>query len=246
MNPRDDRGYVVIYPFHGSGFEYGSPSIRRGRGILTFSDVEKKQLLISVAVLTLAFTIADSGGIGGLFILQPIVLAVIFIASFLSSATAFLLHELGHKYVAMSHNLWSEYRYYPFGLMFALLLSMFGVLFAAPGAVMIYGYPSKDENGRISIAGPVVNTTVAIVFFALGLWIASVVTSQSFIVGAAVFICFRAAYINIFLAGFNMIPIPPLDGSKVIKWNIGYFIIIWIIILAVGISIYGITMPFRF
>ncbi|MFH1240586.1 MAG: site-2 protease family protein [Candidatus Diapherotrites archaeon] len=28
-----------------------------------------------------------------------------------------------------------------------------------------------------------------------------------------------SAYINMFLGLFNMIPFPPLDGSKIFRWN---------------------------
>jgi Zn-dependent protease len=42
----------------------------------------------------------------------------------------------------------------------------------------------------------------------------------------------RGFYINLFLAGFNMLPIPPFDGEKVLKWNP----IIWAI---VGVPLIG-------
>ena len=39
-----------------------------------------------------------------------------------------------------------------------------------------------------------------------------------------------AAMINFFLALFNLLPIPPLDGSKVFTWNIP----IWVVTIAIA------------
>jgi Zn-dependent protease len=33
------------------------------------------------------------------------------------------------------------------------------------------------------------------------------------------------AYFNAFLAVFNMIPVMPLDGAKVWKWNAGIYVV---------------------
>src|SRR5438093_1616122 len=44
----------------------------------------------------------------------------------------------------------------------------------------------------------------------------------------AIAILYFTAYINIFLGGFNMVPIPPLDGSKVLAWNPA----IWVLVIA--------------
>ena len=35
---------------------------------------------------------------------------------------------------------------------------------------------------------------------------------------------FLLGYMNAFLALFNMLPIPPLDGSKIYKWNPAVYI----------------------
>lgn len=45
---------------------------------------------------------------------------------------------------------------------------------------------------------------------------------------AEAFVAF-GSYTNLYLAFFNMIPIPPLDGSKVIAWNF----LVWLIFFAV-------------
>ena len=51
------------------------------------------------------------------------------------------------------------------GLILAIVTAAFGFVFAAPGAVYIQGeYISKEENGKISIAGPLINIGLAILF----------------------------------------------------------------------------------
>lgn len=60
----------------------------------------------------------------------------------------------------------------------------------------------------VALAGPASNISVAIVF---GLLIRFAPLSETFISVAAL-----VAFVNIILAVFNMVPIPPLDGSKVL------------------------------
>jgi Zn-dependent protease len=96
------------------------------------------------------------------------------------------------------------------GLILAFITALMGFVFAAPGAVYISGMITKRQNGIISAAGPGVNIAIAFVMMALALF------STPFIAGVALFI----AWINIFLAGFNLIPLPPLDGSKILAWGV--------------------------
>jgi len=68
--------------------------------------------------------------------------------------------------------------------------------------------PSKLRGGpngllAVALAGPASNVVFAAVLALIGM----------FWTGGTQFL-FRAAYISLFLALFNMIPIPPLDGSK--------------------------------
>ena len=193
-------------PFNSYGYGYGSAGIR-------FTKRELNELIISVLVLSLAFSIAMS----------PSLLRVpmIFPLAFLAVVTAFAFHEISHKYAGMKFGYWSEYRMFPQGLLFALLLSFIGFVFAAPGAVMIYGSPSREENGIISAAGPGANMIIASLFLA-----ASPFTTG--IVGSAVSFI---ASINAFLAFFNLIPLGPLDGRKIFSWNIG----IWAGMIAVSL-----------
>ncbi len=130
---------------------------------------------------------------------------------------SFLLHELGHKFVAQNHGMRSGFRMWPAGLFITLVTSLFGFLFAAPGAVVINGYPDKRTNGLISIAGPVVN----IVLCAIG-----IAGCLAFNYSAWVLFFMMLASLNAFLAFFNLLPIPPLDGSKIVTWKLPVYVVV--------------------
>ena len=181
-----------------------------------FSQTEIRDILVSVIVLSLAFTIlyrsgsvmnyfryhlgSDAAAYVGLFVLS-IVLVVM----------SFMLHEFGHKFVAQKAGLWSEYRMFPMGLVITLVTSFIGFLFAAPGAVYIAGNMDDRTNGKVSIAGPAVNIVLA----AIG-----IAGTLAFNHTALVVPFLLLANLNAFLALFNLLPIPPLDGSKILKWDV--------------------------
>ena len=70
---------------------------------------------------------------------------------------------------------------------------------------------SPKENGIISLAGPVTNVVLAGVFLVM----AFVFSSNSIIAGVAKI----GITVNLLLAWFNLLPIFPLDGSKVLSWD---------------------------
>src|SRR3970282_1931359 len=88
----------------------------RPRG-MRFSPVEVTQILIAMAAMTLAFTLAQASGLAGVAYLAGIggwgILALIAVASFVAVITAFLLHELAHKAVAQRYGCFAEFRMYP-------------------------------------------------------------------------------------------------------------------------------------
>ena len=187
-----------------------------------FTGKEIRDLIISFIVIALGFTILYSNGdyshIGLVF---PVVM--------IGVGAGFIFHELGHKFVAMHYGYYAEYELWPTGLLIALVSSFFGFIFAAPGAVVIYSNGmEKKTNGIISIAGPIVNIVLGLIFFLILGSLGDFVYTET---GAIVYlICVLGTRINFFLAAFNLLPIPPLDGSKVMAWSVP----VWLITFAIA------------
>jgi Zn-dependent protease len=193
---------------------------------MRFGIEEIRQILISIAVLTFAFALVMIGGVHYM-VLNPYMFAFFLGAALLAVVTGFLLHELAHKYVAQSYGCFAEYRMSLWGLFLALITSLIGFLFALPGAVVISGRITVEQNGRISIAGPAINMSIGAICFVL-LSIASWPKVASLVL-------YVIAYVNLWLGLFNLLPIYPLDGSKVLFWNKPiYFASIAIAVLLFG------------
>ena len=191
--------------------------------MIKFGKRELKELLISIVILTIALAFALSDF---MYNRDVPLLVLSLILAFFATITAFFLHELAHKITAQKYGCWAEYRMWSRGLMFALVFGFMGFLFAAPGAVYISGFVDKKISGRISIAGPITNICLGAIFITILLFVPLV----SFL---SMFFLFLA-YINIWLGIFNLLPIPPLDGYKIMKWNI----MIYIITMALAIAIF--------
>ncbi len=119
---------------------------------------------------------------------------------------------------------------FPFGLMLALLVSLVGFVFAAPGAVYIMGSVSSKENGKISLAGPLINIIIATLCLPFVFIFVFIIPA-----GYILNFVFVVYWVNSFLALFNLLPIYPLDGSKVFRWNLGIYIISFMAALALAI-----------
>lgn len=175
---------------------------------MKFGTEELKELAISAVVIGFIFAwIMRKNPI-----FSGIAFFIVFMVMLVAVGAAFIFHELAHKFVAQRYGCWAEYRMWETGLIIAFFLAVtVGMVFAAPGAVYIesrYYQISKRENGLISLAGPLTNLTLGIAFLTL--------TFKEGIIGALGSVGF---FVNTWLALFNLIPFPPLDGSKVMGWN---------------------------
>ena len=167
-------------------------------GNISTSKKEIIDLIKSWLAISLAFAILFTADIG---INLQFFYALIFSA--ITAGFGFLLHELAHKVVAQRYGCFAEFRSFDQMLVLAIVMSFFGVVFAAPGAVFITGPVGKRRNGIISAAGPITNIILALIFLLLGLSLpGNPILKYGFI-------------INSWLALFNMIPFGNFDGAKI-------------------------------
>lgn len=134
-----------------------------------------------------------------------------FIIALVVVGTGFLFHELSHKIVAQRYKHFAEFRSFDEMLFLAVIMSFFGFVVAAPGAVMIKArHYNIRQSGRISAAGPLMNLVLALIFFG-----ALFLFKEGFL-GTLLKYGFM---INSWLALFNMVPVWMFDGAKIFKWN---------------------------
>ena len=187
------------------------------------------EIFISVFAISLAFSLALAGGYDsfGYILSFPQEFLLFVVVSLVTIGSGFVLHEMGHKLTAIYYGAYAKFKMWTKGLVFMMLVSLIGVLFAAPGAVYIFSRRiTLKQNGIISIAGPMVNVILMIFFLILNL-VYPISLYFSFLEGLYLFgiadglvnVWIFGALINLVLGLFNMIPAFPLDGSKIILWS---------------------------
>jgi Zn-dependent protease len=95
-----------------------------------------------------------------------------------------------------------------------LVLSGSPILFGAAKPVPYNPYNFSNQKwgeALVAVAGPVMNIALALIF-ALVVNFASVLNLSDTFVSLAI----QVMIMNLFLAFFNLVPIPPLDGSKIL------------------------------
>ncbi len=183
---------------------------------------EVKDLIISVLVLGLVFSFSNLNN----FVINTLIIGV-----------AFIVHELAHKIVAEYFDCKAEYVLWGQGVLLSLIIGLFTnglFVFAAVGFVVINSYYSSrvgfrffhltlEESGKISVAGPLGNVLIGL--------ISALFAKSNPLMSASV-------NLNFTLAIFNLLPFPPLDGSKVFMWSR----IAWFSIIASVSIIYLLTL----
>jgi len=147
-------------------------------------------------------------------------LAILSIAFTLS----FLLHELAHKFSAQHFNLWAEFRLTLQGALITLISMFLPFKLISPGAVMIAGSGTRETVGKTALSGPVTNIILSMICIMIAAF-----TQDLFQI---------VAFINAFLAAFNLIPFGVMDGLKVFRWNKVFWAIAFVAAAALTVYTY--------
>lgn len=128
-----------------------------------------------------------------------------FLAVFVS---AFLIHELAHKFLAQYYGSWAEFRAQLYGLIITAIsaLPIMPFKFIAPGAVMV-GLSDKGRFGRVALIGPMTNLIMGFAFL---------MSTYLFPYSSYMYV---GASFNAWIAMFNLLPFGVLDGQKIFDWN---------------------------
>ena len=213
-------------------YSYNLGSTRVHRSLLSSSPKEVKHITVAAALLVaIGFSIGIYGKYyGGFNFLWTWTLMAIFAAILTGSM---LTHEIAHKITAQQNGLWAEFRLTTWGLVLTFISIFLPIRMIAPGAMMISGTPNGDEIVKISIAGPITNMIFASVLIAVAF---------PLLPSSLALMLFFAAYINAFMAVFNLVPFGILDGFKIFSFNKKY----WAIAFAVSIALMAVAAVYTF
>ena len=195
------------------GFEEQARPIPVHTGsIWHFSKTEINHLTLATLAFTLALAFMFSGGILGA-LSDPSAFLVYGVLALITFTPGFLIHEIAHKIQARKYGCWAEFRASPSGLRFGVLLAaILGIVFMAPGAVMVAGNTTREQFGKVALAGPVSN----VVLWCIGLASAVAIGGAG---GIADDVIYYWMWANGILGALNMLPFGPLDGKKIKTWS---------------------------
>lgn len=154
-----------------------------------------------------------------------------FIFSLIILLFSIIIHEISHGYAALwqgDHTAEYEGRLTlnpikhidPVGTIILPILSLMlpgSFLFGWAKPVPFNPYNLRNQRwgeAIVAIAGPLSNIILAVIF---GLFIRFYLVPNALLNGPAASLCAIIVLVNVTLAIFNLVPIPPLDGSKIIS-----------------------------
>ncbi len=188
-----------------------------------FKDKELRDLIIAIIILSVIFSFPD--------------FSWFFLVSIMIVLFSYFVRELAHKFVARKFGCMSTFKLWPPGILIggmSIFLKYFvgyfadkNIVFAAPGYAEIVPYRfgrmgfklarvTPKDIGLVALAGTGINVFFAVFF-------------KMFPGG----IFQTLSLYNGLIALFNLIPIPPLDGSKIFMWSM----MTWLFLVFVSVLI---------
>jgi len=174
----------------------------------------------SAAVFALAFIIKYK-------IAVPWSTLVIFL---LMGGIATIVHELSHRLFGRHYGYPSEFQFWGLGAITMLITSwIFGTVFAQPSRTLMKGKADASDLQEVivRVAGPLVNLLFAGISFLL-LPLGGYLT----VMGTAGF------SMNLLTSVVALMPVKPMDGERIFRWNRLIWAVIWIPIFVIYCSFF--------
>lgn len=149
-----------------------------------------------------------------------------------------VVHELMHRNVARRYGMRSSYVINWLGVIITLVTAILPIKLIAPGYTRVYSHGfEEDRKGilRSVAAGPTSNIVMAIVALVAGV-ITRALGSSTFISAFASTWLIGFSNVNSYLAFFNLLPIPPLDGYKIFRLSLELWIAMFVVSIAFFIA----------
>ncbi len=130
----------------------------------------------------------------------------------------------------------------------AVMIFLCGFGYAKPVNVNPRNFKdAKKGMALTAIAGPISNLIMGFVFIFIATLLSNIINTESVLSFAIFYFLFFAGSINVNLAVFNLLPIPPLDGSRILQLLIPakyyykflqyerYIVIVVFVLIATGV-----------
>jgi Zn-dependent protease len=145
---------------------------------------------------------------------------------FIGILIGFISHEYMHRFVSRRYHMASRYTANLLGVLITLVSSVLPIKLLMPGYVKTWTFGPVSRKGVLYsvVAGPLTNIVIATILFIASFFIGGSFLIKSFIMGIG--------WINAYISLFNLLPIPPLDGEKIIRLDL----ILWIIMFVVSLA----------
>lgn len=145
--------------------------------------------------------------------------------TFVGILLGFTAHEIAHRQVSRMYGASAEFVAFTPGLLLTLISAVLPFKILAPGYVKITTWRLIDPRGVFYsvAAGPATNIVIAAALLAAAVTLAD---WKGYLLSMA--------SVNAYLAVFNLLPITPLDGEKIFKYNTAW----WAALIALAIAVY--------
>jgi Zn-dependent protease len=224
-------GNLIAFLEEAAGDVIANRLQEKGKEGRTLDYYTERRAFLGFSVREVIVLIAGSLLIGILFFYatrDPPDPAVIAIYIFIGGV-ALILHEVGHWYVTRRYASYTEVKFWGMGAVIMVLTAwLCGNVFAQPTLTMARHHqkPDRRSSALIMLAGPAVSVLIALACLCLVPFGGTLATA-----GMIGFM------INLTTGIFELLPIPPCDGSEIRQWNPAVWVLVFLPLMILYLAV---------